>query len=292
MLRNMYTQTLVQPWDLACAIMEVLGDFHTTSHLHFRLRIEKNTSRQTVRFCVRQTCTQISNTAFPSHLCAPQIKNHNSSLTVTTDHRTQTIFADQKKSAHLVINCVPQKLNFHTQVRYPTFPWQIAARTTETHKDCECSEVQTLVSDRHQALFAQSGTKNSNNPFSSLHFSRAMSHDMPSSAAALQVATVTKANLAGKIASRQKSLTSPWHGLNALRHDGCQFQHALPTVLKIHPIVCKICLVNLEPRNIPPNRSCCNTAHPIGSNDLDSPPKRRFSTRTHTHIFRFPRTHK
>ena len=49
---------------------------------------------------------------------------------------------------------------------------------------------------------------------------------------------------------------------------------------------------NLEPRNIPPNRSCCNTAHPFGSNDLDSPPKRRFSTRTHTHIFRFPRIHK
>ena len=51
-------------------------------------------------------------------------------------------------------------------------------------------------------------------------------------------------------------------------------------------------LGNLEPRNIPPNRSCCNTAHPFGSNDLDSPPKRRFSTRTHTHIFRFPRIHK
>ena len=123
-LRNMYTQTLVRPtWDLACAIMEILGDFHTTNHLHFRLRIEKNTSRQTVRFCVRQTCTHISNTAFPSHLCAPQIKNHNSSLTVTTDHRTHTIVADQKKKegANLVINCVPQKLNFYTHVRYQHF---------------------------------------------------------------------------------------------------------------------------------------------------------------------------
>ena len=97
-----------------------------------------------------------------------------------------------------------------------------------------------MVSDRHQALFAQSGTKNSNNPFSSLHFSRAVSHDMPSSAAALQVATVTKANLAGKIASRQYSLTFPWHEHNAQHHEGPQFQHALPTVLKIHPITCTI----------------------------------------------------
>ena len=95
-----------------------------------------------------------------------------------------------------------------------------------------------MVSDRHQALFAQSGTKKSNNPFSSLHFSRAVSHDMPSSAAALQVATVTKANLAGKIASRQNSLTFPWHEHNAQHHEGPQFQHALPTVLKIHPITC------------------------------------------------------
>ena len=207
MLRNMYTQTLVRPaWDLACAIMEILGDFHTTSHLHSRLRIEKNTSRQTVRFCVRLTCTQISNTAFPSHLCAPQIKNHNSSLTVTTDHRTQTIVADQKKSAHLVINCVLQKLNFHTQVRYPTFPWLISARTKETHKDCECSEVQTLVSDRHQALYALSETRNSNNPFSSLHFSRAVSHDMPSSAAALQVTTVTESQPHGQTLPRGETL--------------------------------------------------------------------------------------
>ena len=97
-----------------------------------------------------------------------------------------------------------------------------------------------MVSDRHQALFAQSETKNSNNPFSSLHFSRAVSHDMPSSAAALQVATVTKANLAGKIASRQRSLTFPWHEHNAQRHEGPQFQHTLPTVLKIHPITCTI----------------------------------------------------
>ena len=149
-----------------------------------------------------------------------------------------------------------------------------------------------MVSDRHQALFAQSETKKSNNPFSSLHFSRAVSHDMPSSAAALQVATVTKANLAGKIASRQNSLTFPWHEHNAQRHEGPQSQHALPTVLKIHPMTCTLFLGNLEPRNIPPNRSCCNTAHPFGSNDLDSPPKRRFSTRTHTHIFRFPRIHK
>ena len=97
-----------------------------------------------------------------------------------------------------------------------------------------------MVSDRHQALFAQSETKKSNNPFSSLHFSRAVSHDMPSSAAALQVATVTKANLAGKIASRQNSLTFPWHEHNAQRHEGPQSQHALPTVLKIHPITCTI----------------------------------------------------
>ena len=100
-LRNMYTQTLVQPaWDLACAIMEILGDFHTTSHLHIRLRIEKNTSRQTVRFCVRQTCTQISNTAFPSHLCAPQSNNHNSSLIVTTDHRTHKPSLLTSKKVH------------------------------------------------------------------------------------------------------------------------------------------------------------------------------------------------
>ena len=140
MLRNIYTQTLVQPdWDLACAIMEILGRLYTTSHLHFRLRIEKNTSLLTDRFCVRKTSAPTSNEAFPSHLCAPQIKNHNSSLIVATDHRTHTpsLLTRKKRSAHLVINCVPQKLNFHTQVRYPTFPWQTSARTKETHEDCD-----------------------------------------------------------------------------------------------------------------------------------------------------------
>ena len=66
-----------------------------------RLRIEKNTSLQTIRFCVRKTCTYISNKTFPSHLCAPQIKNNNSSLIVATAHRThKPSLLTRKKEVH------------------------------------------------------------------------------------------------------------------------------------------------------------------------------------------------
>ena len=128
-------------------------------------------------------------------------------------------------------------------MRNPTFPWQISARTKETHKDCECSEVQTLVGDGHQALYSLSETRNSNNPFSSLHFSRAVSHDMPSSAAALpSYHGHRKPTSRPNFASRQNSLTSPWHGLNAQHHECPPLPACTADSTKIHPIACKICL--------------------------------------------------
>ena len=57
------------------------------------------------------------------------------------------------------------------------------------------------------------------------------------------------------------------------------------TVDSTHPIACKICLGNLEPRNIPPNRSCCNTAHPLIPTILarQASISKQAHTRTHTH---------
>ena len=140
-----------------------------------------------------------SNKTFPSHPCAPQIKNHNSSLIVATAHRTHkpSLLTRKKKCTTRNQPRSSETELLHTRALSP-FPWQISARTKETHKDCECSRAQTLVSDCHQALFAEKETKNSNNPFSSLHFSRAVSHDMPSSAAVLQIATVTKTQPRGQ----------------------------------------------------------------------------------------------
>ena len=149
-----------------------------------------------------------------------------------------------------------------------------------------------MVGDGHQALYSLSETKNSNNPFLSSHFPRAVSHDMPSSAAVFQVATVTKPNLTAKICFTAKLVDIPLARTQRATSRGSSVPACTADGTQDPPNHVHIFLGNLEPRNIPPNRSCCNTAHRIGSNDLDSPPKRRFSTRTHTHIFRFPRIHK
>ena len=170
----------------------------------------ENTQRQKIRFCVRQTCTQISNKTFPSHLCAPQIKNHNSSLIVTSDHRTQTIVADKKKrSAHLVINCVPQKLNFYTQVRNQHFhgKYQPEPKKHTQTVNARRSRHWLAMAIKHFTPSAKRGIPKT--PFSSLHFSRAVSHDMPSSAAVFQVATVTKPNLTAKICFTAKLVDIP-----------------------------------------------------------------------------------
>ena len=130
-----------------------------------------------------------------------------------------------------------------------------------------------MVSDRHQALLALSETRNANNPLKSMHSSSAVSHDMPSSAAVLQIATV-------KLCLKLFDIPLAWTQRATPRRS------PLPacTVDSTHPIVCKICLVNLEPRNIPPKRSCCNTAHPLIPTILarQASISKHAHTRTHT----------
>ena len=136
-----------------------------------------------------------------------------------------------------------------------------------------------MVSDRHQALYALSETRNSSNPFSSLHSSRACLLLQPP----FKLPQSPKPNLTAKLCLSAKLFDIPL----AWTQRATPRRSSLPacTVDSTHPIACKICLVNLEPRNIPPNRSCCNTAHPLIPTILArqaSISTQQAHTRTHT----------